>query len=126
MAVYDMRECTIHGLTKFKRTCERRSAKTRVFRCIKCNSEAIRRRYQEMRKKLIAHFGGKCIICGFNNIHALCFHHRDPKEKKFHVLATAKRFDRTLKEAEKCDLMCQNCHWILHAKLRTEGYDERI
>ncbi len=76
----------------------------------------IRRR--EFKEKLIAHFGGKCIGCGYNKCsEVLCFHHINPEEKEFSL---SKRemvysYDRLLAEANKCVLLCSNCHMELHA-----------
>lgn len=70
--------------------------------------------------KLIELLGGKCIICGYNRYHgALDFHHRNPKDKLFDI---SKKFSvrsnqgwNNLKlEAEKCDLLCANCHREKH------------
>ena len=51
---------------------------------------------------VIAH-GGKCAVCGYENcLAALEFHHADPSEKD--GAAT------TSEEANKCVLLCANCH----------------
>jgi hypothetical protein len=58
----------------------------------------------------------KCDICGFNDYRALQWHHLDPKTKSFNV-ATGVRFkcwDDTLKEINKCQCLCANCHRIVH------------
>ena len=64
--------------------------------------------------QLIEGKGGKCAHCGYNkNISALDFHHLDSSQKEF---ALDKRtlgntsMERILKEAEKCILLCANCH----------------
>ena len=60
---------------------------------------------------------GPCSRCG-RKFHpaAMDWHHRDPKTKEIaigqHVYARA----RILAEIEKCDLICANCHRILHYK----------
>lgn len=59
-----------------------------------------------------------CKHCGFADIRALCFHHRDPKEKQFGIAwgtSHSYSFDALLQEAKKCDILCQNCHTILHS-----------
>lgn len=62
--------------------------------------------------------GGKCQRCPYDkNISALEFHHINPKEKKFQLdLRTIgnKSFDLILKEFEKCELLCANCHREYH------------
>jgi hypothetical protein len=66
--------------------------------------------YYEYKSKL------SCIQCGFSHPAAIDFHHRERGEKEFdpsHMrnLTNKKRF---LKEIEKCDVLCANCHRILH------------
>ncbi len=65
------------------------------------------------KKRLVKLKGGKCIVCGYNKcLAALEFHHRDPSKKRFCVTMTnmTKAWSKVLKEAEKCDLLCANCH----------------
>ena len=43
------------------------------------------------------------------------FHHRNPDEKEFDVaraVGSSLSLERILKEIEKCDLLCANCHAI--------------
>tara|TARA_Y100000310_G_scaffold56232_1_gene51557 strand:+ start:9789 stop:10259 length:471 start_codon:yes stop_codon:yes gene_type:complete len=71
---------------------------------------------KERKEKLIELKGGKC-KCGYNKcIASLEFHHRDPEEKEFNLNAGGllKPWNRVLKEADKCDLLCANCHAELH------------
>jgi len=59
--------------------------------------------------------GKKCIICGNNDANLLSFHHRNPKEKKFKVSGrNSISEERLIKEMNKCDLICHNCHRDLH------------
>jgi len=62
--------------------------------------------------------GGCCSRCGtpFNGKNGciFTFHHRDPTEKEFELSHNLKL--RTLaEEIEKCDLVCENCHKLIHA-----------
>lgn len=73
---------------------------------------------KNLKKKMIALKGGKCIKCGYNKdvLAAFCFHHREPSLKKFGL--TVRSFHRPrkeiFKELEKCDLLCVRCHAELH------------
>jgi hypothetical protein len=64
--------------------------------------------------------GGKCEKCGYNkNISALELHHLDPSIKEFqldsrHLSNTT--FEKIIAEAEKCILVCANCHREIHHK----------
>lgn len=72
----------------------------------------------------------ECIKCGQNHPATLDFHHRDPKTKINNVstmLGTKKSKKAILEEIEKCDVLCANCHRILHHDEReaekTKGQD---
>jgi hypothetical protein len=61
--------------------------------------------------------GLSCILCGFSHPDALDFHHRDPAQKEMEVSKTTRGWsiERIKKEIDKCDVLCANCHRILHA-----------
>ncbi len=69
--------------------------------------------------KLIANHGGRCNSCGYNKsfTQSYCFHHLDPTTKLFEVNALScktKAFAIVETEAQKCQLLCLNCHHELH------------
>lgn len=67
---------------------------------------------------LIKMHGGRCQDCCYAATHAaLEFHHRDASTKEFGVGNWHGSFERLVAEAEKCDLVCANCHRIRHALL---------
>lgn len=59
----------------------------------------------------------KCQNCGFDHPAALDFHHRDKDAKTFNI-SQAPLYgwskSRIQKEIDKCDVVCANCHRILH------------
>lgn len=58
-----------------------------------------------------------CKECGFSHIATIDFHHRDPTVKEVGIAQSIRRGwskKRILKEIEKCDILCSNCHRILH------------
>lgn len=62
--------------------------------------------------------GEKCSICGYNKcLRALEFHHPNPKEKEFQITQNVKDFEKLKEEAEKCILVCSNCHAEIHEQL---------
>lgn len=65
---------------------------------------------------MINYKGGSCTICGYNRCpSALEFHHRVPSDKKFNLSeAKGLKFENTIKELDKCDLICARCHRELH------------
>lgn len=63
-------------------------------------------------------------MCGESRPAALCFHHTDPtlKEMKLDGRTFANlSYDKVLLELDKCELLCHNCHQVLH---NGPGWDE--
>jgi hypothetical protein len=59
----------------------------------------------------------KCERCPQTHIACLQFHHTDPKKKDMNISAAAHggwSKERILKEMAKCQILCANCHSILH------------
>lgn len=58
-----------------------------------------------------------CERCGYSNFRALDFHHKNPSEKDITIGAAGSNhwsIKRILKEIEKCEVLCSNCHRIEH------------
>lgn len=100
------RHCRVHGETTWRRDGKK-------YTCIACHSGYIKRKRAQNKQALIDYLGGRCQQCGYNRyIGALEFHHRDPNAKAFGL--SESNFARPLAslkiEADKCDLLCANCH----------------
>ena len=71
-------------------------------------------RGRERKQKLVTELGGQCAECGYQrNYAALEFHHVDPSSKAFQLdMRSLANLDWELvcKEAQKCRLLCSNCH----------------
>jgi hypothetical protein len=79
--------------------------------------------------KMKIHVGGACVQCGYSsNYAALDFHHINPDEKSFLVNGKAKgTWERRLEEANKCLLLCKNCHASLHfPEMSKDAWLERV
>lgn len=78
----------------------------------------VMRRRDERKLKLVEHFDSKCSDCG--GVFPPCcydFHHIDPSTKSFEIAPRLDgNFETILKEAEKCIMICANCHRIRHYK----------
>jgi len=72
------------------------------------------RKRQELKLRAIAHMGGHCAICKYDNPVGLQFHHVDPHRKDFEI-STSLSWDRIVVELGKCVLVCANCHLEIHA-----------
>jgi len=77
------------------------------------------KRWQRVERweRLVALFGGRCQRC-LQSFPACVydFHHKDPSTKSFTIgqQIVNKSFEEILAEAQKCDLLCANCHRLNH------------
>jgi len=70
--------------------------------------------------KAINFLGGKCKKCGETNFFKLCFHHTNSEDKEYRLSRMwGKNWKNIFKEVEKCELLCQNCHYEFHDKPKT-------
>ena len=69
--------------------------------------------------ELINYKGGKCQICNYDRCkRVLQFHHIDPELKEFELSNSGTMNIEILKkEADKCILVCANCHGEIHEGL---------
>jgi hypothetical protein len=87
----------------------------RFSECKKCRCEYQKRIKQKRKVDLVNYKGGKCEKCGYNKCYAvLSFHHRDPTKKDFEICGSNKALHKLKIEADKCDLLCANCHLETH------------
>lgn len=83
--------------------------------------QAVSKRRKTIRSRLIQYKGGKCSRCGYDRcIEALELHHRDSSKKDFGLLAhgLTRAWEKVKAEADKCDLLCANCHREIHSKVQ--------
>lgn len=79
--------------------------------------KAVANRRRVLKKRLVEHMGGKCMVCGYKKYFgALDFHHRNESEKSFGLSMNGitRSWEKTKAEAEKCVLLCANCHREVH------------
>jgi len=80
---------------------------------------AAKQRIIDNRKKLIKFFEGKkCVDCGEDNLICLEFDHIKGKKRAdvARLLGGGWSFKSILKEIEKCEIVCANCHMKRTAK----------
>jgi hypothetical protein len=88
------------------------------FRCKRCRAEAVGRRRRRIKELLVKEAGGQCLLCGYDSCQAaLHFHHVDPSTKSFGLAGRGitRAIDEVRREAEKCILVCSNCHAEIEA-----------
>jgi predicted HNH restriction endonuclease len=67
------------------------------------------------KKKLVEYKGSICQICNTTGHPAIFdFHHLDPTKKEG-LVTTRSSYKKSMEEADKCILLCSNCHRLLHA-----------
>lgn len=75
-------------------------------------------KYKFLRKKIVClKYKGvfKCQECGYDkNVGNLSFHHRDKDDKKYKALTRIANIEELIKELDKCDVLCNNCHGEVH------------
>lgn len=76
-------------------------------------------------KDLIASLKLCCTRCGLSHPAVLDFHHTDPKTKEANIALLRSR-KAIAKEAEKCIVLCSNCHRILHWEERTADLAQSV
>ncbi|MGZ4203099.1 MAG: helix-turn-helix domain-containing protein, partial [Thermoleophilaceae bacterium] len=106
--------CLKHGQTDF--LLEGRGN----YRCQLCRVEAVARRRAKVHEALISEAGGSCALCGYDACDAaLHFHHLDRSTKLFNVRGgNTPSLERLRAEAQKCVLLCGNCHAEVEAGVK--------
>lgn len=114
MEKYIQKECIHHGQTTF--VLEGRGS----YRCLTCRRKSVQDRRRKVKEILVREHGGKCQICGYDKyIGALDFHHLDRKDKEFALShkGSTRGLNKMREEAQKCLLVCTNCHREIEAGL---------
>lgn len=74
-----------------------------------------RKKRYENKLKAIEYLGNRCNIClNKFNIVAYDFHHTENNKEKAIGNMLLNKWENIQKELEKCQLLCANCHRILH------------
>ena len=109
------KHCAKHGETEYGHYNNGNGKK--VWRCKKCNVDAVTRKRYKLKEKAVEYLGGKCIVCGYNNcLAALEFHHPD-KNKEFGIAhkGYTRSWEKVKAELDKCVLVCSNHHKEIEA-----------
>lgn len=123
---YNKQSKTKDGLYSQCKDCARESNKKSYFRTSGKRNQyliARRRRLAKERNEKIKTIKIACKQCGFDHFAALDFHHIDPKQKTMDImyLKWSGCSDKTFwDEVAKCEVLCSNCHRILHWEERNK------
>lgn len=116
-------------------TCNNKlTGKQKTFCSIKCKNShhqsyaSQKNRGKDRKTRLIKLFGGGCTKCGYkNNYSALHFHHIKDKLFKLDARNLSNRTWKVcITEAEKCILLCANCHAEVHNPSLDIGSEDGI
>lgn len=80
--------------------------------------KAVAKRRKKVRQMLVEYKGGKCELCDYSQcIEALDLHHRVANTKEFGISSSGltRSWEKNKTEADKCVLLCANCHREIHA-----------
>ena len=81
------------------------------------NKQAVSKRRRKIKEMLVEYKGGKCIICGYKRYFgAFDLHHTGDSPKAFGLSTSGltRSWEKTKNEADKCVLLCANCHREIH------------
>lgn len=122
---FETRLCKVHGSTIFRLA----SPMTRRYRCVKCSSAYVQAQREKNKQILVEELGGQCAKCAYSQfLGALQFHHLDPQQKSFTLgdknMASSLSVLRA--EAEKCILLCANCHVEVEYKYKNIVIDKHL
>ena len=81
---------------------------------------AVAARRKKLKAMLVEYRGGRCVICGYKRcVEGLDLHHVDSTKKDFGLSAKGitRSWEKMKVEADKCILLCANCHREVHASI---------
>jgi len=79
--------------------------------------KAVSARRKKLKMMVIEYKGGVCVVCGYKKYSgAFDLHHVDGSKKEFGLAmqGLTRSWEKTKKEADKCVLLCANCHREIH------------
>lgn len=99
--------------------------------CKQCFNQYCLQKFLEKKKNAIIYKGSKCKNCPISYPEypyvVFDFHHRNPAEKEFDwYKLRLHSWKRIIKELDKCDLLCSNCHRIIHHIVSGEGFEPPV
>ena len=114
-----MKTCSKCGITK--ELTEFHSSGNGYLRgdCKDCQKKVVKQREKNIKEQYVAWKKTlKCNRCGFDDYRALQFHHERDKEHNIaEMLRGGFAVEKIKLEAEKCEVLCANCHQIHHSSL---------
>lgn len=83
--------------------------------CRSCDRAGRSFRHRDRKARLVNELGGVCTRCGYSEcIQALHFHHHSGDKEADVSTLLRRSYEKARNEAQKCTLVCANCHTLLH------------
>ena len=105
----------------FKNKNEQKSAQRRHYDANKAEYKARDKARLERNRQYVRSYKQrddvKCTQCGEGRWQCLQFHHRDASKKDdkiSHLVNNRSSIQRIQTEIDKCDVVCANCHLVIH------------
>ncbi|MEK7601318.1 MAG: hypothetical protein AAB480_02200 [Patescibacteria group bacterium] len=91
--------------------------------------KAVTERRRKLKKMLVEYKGGKCVLCGFKGYFGVFdLHHTGDQPKSFGMSkgGITRSWAKMKAEADKCVLICANCHREVHAGIKSYRASYRL
>ncbi len=78
---------------------------------------AVAKRRKKLKEMVVEYKGGSCTVCGYKKyVGAFDLHHIDGSKKEFGLAmqGLTRSWEKIKAEADKCILVCANCHREIH------------
>lgn len=102
------------------RKCKKRYNNTLESKCRNCNKIIGTEKKRQCKSLAVKYKNDICMDCKQKFPDCVFdFHHRDPTQKDYLISSRSliKLSDTIIKELDKCDLLCSNCHRIRHSEI---------
>lgn len=99
------------------------------LRYMRLNAQRVVECRRQNKLFLIEYKGGKCEKCGYCKPFpsAYHFHHKKTSDKLFTISRfMSRKLDTLIKEVDKCELLCANCHAEHHDRICVSQINETI
>jgi len=124
------KEKNIHCIKSYRFSIIEKEALKCVLLCRNCHAElhyddgkGVYKRRRILKEEMLKYKQTFCCEkCGYSgkNCRSLEFHHRNPKQKAFEIFSEVYLHgveERVMRELDKCEVVCRNCHGIQHTKV---------
>ena len=91
--------------------------------------KAVTMRRRKLKAMVVEYKGGRCMLCGYSRcVWAFELHHINDSKKEFglSVRGLTRSWVKIKQEADKCFLVCANCHREIHAGIVQLPWETKV